>query len=207
MTGSQAQPYKLSFLTGGLLSKEAISVASAFLVIGDWAKTRAAVMDRNLVQQRTDSSTLRVSREVINRLATLGDDELRLVVDGTASERGQLLWSAVCRQYLLVEEFAREVVRERFILLTPTLSYDEYDSFMRSKALWHEELGRVTPSTYKKLRTQLFRMLREAELVSQAGRIVQPVMSTRVVDLLRRRGPDSLTIFPIPATENGLVIP
>ena len=113
----------------------------------------------------------------------------------------------VCRQYLLIEEFAREVVRERFILLTPTLTYDEYDSFMRSKALWHEELGRVAPSTYKKLRTQLFRMLREAELVSQSGRIMQPVMSTRVVDLLRRRGPDSLTIFPIPTTENGLVTP
>lgn len=192
-----SQLYKLSFATGGLLAQESLPVTSTYLQVEDWVKARVIVREQNLVQQRTPSSTLRVSREVVDRLSTLDGPELELIVKGTANERVQLLWSAVCRRYLLIEEFAREVLRERFLLLTPTLTYDEYDTFIRSKALWHEELDNLKPSTAAKLRTELFRMLREAELLSVTGRIVPPVFSARVLGLLARRGAGALTVFPI----------
>jgi hypothetical protein len=91
-----------------------------------------------------------------------------------------LLWAAACRHYDLIGEFAEEVLRERFLLLTPKLEYDDFNSFVRSKALWHEEVADLENSTLRKLRSNIFRMLVEAGLLTEDGRILQIVLSTRV---------------------------
>ncbi len=60
-------------------------------------------------------------------------------------------------------------MRERFLLLASTLDYQDFDSFVRAKALWHEELAEIKDSTLQRLRSNVFKMLREAELLSKAG--------------------------------------
>ncbi len=57
------------------------------------------------------------------------------------------MWAAACRRYDLIGEFAEEVLRERFLTLAATLGYEDFDSFMRAKALWHEELADLKDST------------------------------------------------------------
>ena len=117
-------------------------------------------------------------------------------MDSTTSERGHLLWAAACRRYDLIGEFAEEVLRERFLLLTPKLDYDDFNSFVRSKALWHEEVADLKDSTLRKLRSNVFRMLVEAGLLSEDGRILQAVLSTRVSDALSARTPSDIRFFP-----------
>ena len=51
--------------------------------------------------------------------------------------------------------------------------------------MWHEELAELKESTYRKLRSNVFRMLREAGLLSDNGRIIPAVFSDRLVDRLR----------------------
>lgn len=193
--------YRLSFAAGGLLAREAVPVASTYLKVGDWKQTRNVVRERNLIQQRTEASTLRISREVVQRLSTLDRDEVELVSDGTAHERQLMMWSAACRRYELINEFAREVLRERYLLMTPTLTHDDYDSFIRSKALWHGELDALTPLTYKKLRAELFRMLREADLLSETGHIVDAELPGRLGGLLARHGRAAFEIYPMTDVE------
>lgn len=193
--------YRLSFVAGGLLAREAVPVASTYLEVGDWKQTRDVVREHNLIQQRTEASTLRISREVVQRLSMLDRDEVELISDGTAHERQMMMWSATCRCYQLIEEFAREVLRERYLLMTPTLTHDDYDSFIRSKALWHEELNALTPLTYKKLRAELFRMLREADLLSETGHIVDAGLSGRLGRLLGRHGKAAFEIYPMTDVE------
>ena len=113
-------------------------------------------------------------------------------MDSTTSERGHLLWAAACRRYDLIGEFAEEVLRERFLLLTPTLDHDDFDSFIRGKALWHEEVAGLKDSTLRKLRANVFRMLVEAALLTEDGRILQAVLSTRVSDSLAARSAQSV---------------
>ena len=93
------------------------------------------------------------------------------------------MWAAACRRYDLIGEFAEEVLRERFLLLAPTLDYEDFDSFVRGKALWHEEVADLKDSTLQKLRSNVFRMLVEAGLLSDDGRITPG----RAVDARRRR--------------------
>ena len=119
-----------------------------------------------------------------------------LLIEATATERGYLLWAAACRRYDLIGEFAEEVVRERFLLLTPTLSYEDFDSFVRGKSLWHSELTELKESTMRKLRANVFRMLNEAGLLSDGGRLLQAALSQRVASALTARSPSDLRFFP-----------
>lgn len=193
----RASRYALSFTSGALLMREALIVAPIYLREHDWTKVRQLIEEDNLLQARTVSTAHRRAREVAQRLAVLTDDELDLLVDSTTSERGHLLWAAACRHYNLIGEFAEEVLRERFLLLTPTLNHEDFDSFIRSKALWHDEVADLKDSTLRKLRANIFRMLVEAGLLTEDGRILQAVLSSRVTDALAARTPSDIRFFPM----------
>lgn len=156
---------------------------------------RGIIAKDNLLQARTVSSGVRLSREVVQRLAVLTDDELDLLLDASATERGYLMWAAACRRYKLIGEFAEEVVRERFQLLTPTLTHGEFDGFVRGKALWHPELEELKESTVKKLRATVFRMLNEAGL-REGTQITGAVLSGRLVAAFDEREPSDVRFFP-----------
>ena len=127
--------YALSFTSGALLTREALIAAPIYLHEHDWAKVRQLIEGDNLLQSRTVSTGRRFAREVAQRLAVLADDELGLLVDSTKSERSHLLWVAACRRYDLIGEFAEEVLRERFLLLTPQLPSSVHKSARKRMSL------------------------------------------------------------------------
>lgn len=188
--------YRLSFSVGGLFSQEAIVAAPLFLQSRDWKAVRAAIDADNLLQARTVASGRRLCRELVQRLAELTSEELELLLDATPAERGHLMWAAACRRYDLIGEFAEEVVRERFLLLTPTLEPEHFESFVRGKSMWHEELSALADSTLRKLRTTVYLMLREAGLLSDSGEILQCVLSPRLAGVLEKRAPSDARFFP-----------
>jgi hypothetical protein len=188
--------YALSFTSGALLMREALVAAPIYLREHDWPKVREVIEEDNLLQSRTRSSGFRLAREVAQRLSVLTDREIELLIDATPSERGHLMWAAACRRYDLIGEFAEEVLRERFLLLASTLDHDDFDSFIRGKALWHEELVDLKDSTMRKLRATVFRMLVEAGLLSEEGQILQAVLSARVANALAERIPSDIRFFP-----------
>lgn len=185
MTDTPRKPrYALSFTSGALLVREALVAAPIYLREHDWAKVRELIEEDNLLQSRTRSSGSRLAREVAQRLSVLSDTEIELLIDATPTERGYLMWAATCRRYDLVGEFAEEVLRERFLVLGTSLDHDDFDSFIRGKALWHDEVADLKESTLRKLRSNVFRMLVEAGLLSDDGHILQAVLSARVAGVL-----------------------
>ncbi|MCA0378125.1 MAG: DUF1819 family protein [Actinobacteria bacterium] len=194
-TSQKHDRYALSFTSGALLTREAVIAAPLFLEVRDWNMVRDRLRAENLLQARTASSGFRLAREVAQRLAVLTDAELDLLQDASPSERGHLMWVAACRHYALIGDFAEEIVRERFLLLTPTLGYEDFDSFVRGKALWHPELAEVKDSTLQKLRSTVFRMLTEAGLLA-GGEIVNAALSERVRDALDAQLPSDLRYVP-----------
>lgn len=187
--------YRLAFTSGGLLVREAALIAPMCTQPRDWHSVRRAVVGQNLLQSRTHSSAVRIAREIVQRMEVLTDLELDLLREASPSERSHLMWVAACRRYTFIGDFAEEVVRERFLLLTPTLSYDDFDSFVRGKTLWHSELAEVKPSTMQKLRSTVFRMLTEVGLIV-SGEIVSAALSERVRDVLDARTPSDLRYLP-----------
>lgn len=194
-TSQKHDRYALSFTSGALLTREAVIAAPLFLEVRDWNEVRDRLRSENLLQARTASSGFRLAREVAQRLAVLTDAELDLLQDASPSERGHLMWIAACRRYAFIGDFAEEVVRERFLLLTPTLGYDDFDSFVRGKALWHPELAEVKHSTLQKLRSTVFRMLTEAGLLV-GDEIVHAPLSERVRDALDAQVQSDVRFLP-----------
>lgn len=197
MTDTPHKPrYALSFTAGALLASEAALVAPIYLGERDWIATRNRVKKENLLQSRVQTSNVRMLRALIPRLKTLTDAELQIVADGTSTERGHLMWVAACRRYSLIAEFAEEVLRDHFLTLAGTVTYEEYDSFYRAKANWHEELNEVTDLSYSKLRQVLFRMMVEAGLLTKQGQIEPALLSIRVAKCLSERTPSDIRFFP-----------
>lgn len=193
---AMAERYRLSFTTGGLFLQQAPLVVERYLALRDWKQTREQVRAENLLQVRTSAAATRISKELIARLELLDPEELEFLVDGSLREQGYLLWAATCRRYAFIRDFAREVLREHYLLMRRQLTTSDYDAFFNAKALWHVELDELAASTQSKLRQNLFRMLRDADLIS-AQHQIQPVLITpTLAHLLVHHGNEQLMIFP-----------
>lgn len=194
---AEGDRYRMSFTMGGLLTSEARLAAEIQGRTGDWALTRAQIRVEHLLGTRTEAATTRISREIVDRLATLTPDELQVVADGDPYDRALLLWSAATRRYRLIAEFGSEVLRPRFLALAPALTHGDFDMFLLEKAAWAPEIAELKQSTVSKLRQNLFRMMREAGIVSEEGSILSPMMSPVVSQLLRAHGRAAFEVFPM----------
>ena len=189
-------PYRLSFTTGGLFVPEAPVVVACYFTHRDWQNTRDQVRQDKLLQVRTDAAATRISKELVARLELLTEAELQALQELNLRDRAYLLWVAACTRYQLIHDFAIDVLREHHLLRRRQVTLSYYDSFYNSKALWHPELDALAPSTQSKLRQNLFRMLREAYLLS-AQHLIQPALPRPyLARILAQQGPEQLLIFP-----------
>lgn len=116
---------------------------------------------------------------------------------------GGLLWLAACRAYRFIGEFAVEVLTDRFLSLRTDLTYDDFDTFFSAKEEWSPKLAALSASTRAKLRAVLFRLMREAEILSQDNRILGAMLSARVLAVIQAGNPDELRYFPGAERQSG----
>ena len=189
--------YSTSFKTGnGLFSRESVNLALLYIELDDWIIVREKVVRENLLQFRTQNTLKRFCSEVISRLKTLSFDELRLLVETSPREQRYLLWIALCRRYSFIADFAVEVLRERYISLKLNLSYEDFDSFFNRKSEWHPELDQIRPATRTRVRQVLFRILREADLLTADNQINAAMLSPRLLEAIPRVNRRDLLFFP-----------
>ena len=189
--------YSMSFTTGALFYRESVRLAALFVDLKDWNAVRNTVLADNLLQARTQNTSKRVCREIISRLKTLSVQELELLIKGTSQEQTYLLWVAICRRYTFIGDFAVEIIRERFISLKVELSNEDFEAFIHKKSEWHSEIDTIQPSTRSKLRQILFKMLREAELLTVNNTINAALLSPRLVQVIAHHKRQDLLFFPV----------
>ena len=197
--------YRMSFTTGGLFQRESLKLTELYLDLGDWNSVRERALAENLLQTRTLSTLKRICREVILRLKTLRKGELDFLVEGSHQEQVYILWISVCRRYRFIAEFAVEVLRERYITLKPSLTHEDFDSFFNRKSEWDLELDKITSTTRSKLRQVLFRMLREADLLTPDSIIKQALLSSRLSELINEGRRSDALYLPMLESDLGRV--
>ena len=167
MIGADPQPYKMSFATGGLFLNESLEVARMHVSTEAWDTTLQRALEGGVTSLPKVASRRRTLREIVNRISTLDDEELDyLVQEADRQDQQALLWLATCRAYRFVREFATEVIHERFLSFQLDLPLESFDVLLAAKAEWDEGLAGVSPTTRAKLRQVLFRMMREASVIS-----------------------------------------
>jgi len=189
--------YNMSFTAGGLFLLESMSVAETYLRQKDWEKTKEIVLEENTIQSKTNASLIRFNREIISRLQLLSDAQIKLLVEGSTNEKKLVLWVATCRKHQFINDFAIEVVREKFLQLNFKMAYKDFDIFFNQKAEWHDELDKLTDSSRSKLRQVLFRMMREADILLPNDEINRIHLTSGFVETMKRTNRAEFSIFPI----------
>ena len=180
-------------------------MARLFEELRDWQVVRDRVISENLLQVRTVNTSKRFYSEIASRLKTLCIDELELLVAGSSYEQSQLLWIAVCRRYAFIADFAREVLRERYISFKRVLEPEDFDIFFNAKAEWHDELDRVAEATRRKGRQVIFKMLKEAGFLTFDSAINPAVLSDRLMETVMAHRQEDVLLFPVSVAELRLM--
>lgn len=175
---------------------ETIETARLYLELGDWAEVRKRVIDDNLYMLNAESSRKRVAGELIKRLSTLTDDEIRFLVDSHLDDQSAMLWVSVCRTYQFVSGLSATVLRDRYESGIPTYSEGSYEAFFEQESEIHPELLKLTEAGKKKMRNQIFRMLVECDLVAEDGAITPIHPSPSFVRAIDAAHQDDLDLFP-----------
>ena len=201
---NKTQRYKLSFTAIGLGLSESIKVADVYLTCQNWDATREILKQENTLQSRTNRRDVRIVREIIHRLSQLTRDQLELLVDGDLVDQRLLLWFAVCNYYSLIQEFAVEVLHEKFLAMDTHLSETDYRAFILRKIDWHPELDGIKESTQKKIRTVLFRMMRESNLLDDEDHIQRVLPSRKLSKALKSHAQFAYQLYPAFPNEFGV---
>lgn len=210
--------YRLSFTAGALLLPHGRALASYFLehapadVLDQARQTpelgsavaviRSQAIASNVLAIQSETANARYVRETLKRLSALTFDELTILTgdDAMPSDRRLIMWLAMCRYYAFVGDFATDVLRERFLLGEPTVTFDDYARFVRNKTLWHPELETLTDATAKKLRSCLFGAMAEAELLTRTDHAVMQAPPTALLAHILEVRPESLKFLPMRKT-------
>jgi len=187
----------MSFTSATLLYRESLTVAEQYSQLADWDAARQQVISHNLLQMRTLNASKRIYREIASRLKLLTPEQLALLLEGNRPEQSQLLWLAICKRYRFIYDFAVEVIREKYLRLDLNLSYDDYNLYFNDKAEWHPEVARVTAATRKKGRQVVFKMLREAELLTNQNRLIPAMLTPPLIELIQQDDSAHFAIFPV----------
>ena len=188
-----AEKYKMSFTAAGLLRNETISIATLFVSLQDWSAVQGHVLNENSIQLKAMSSRRRIFREIRLRLEKLSAGEMDVLISGTSRDVDAVLWLSICRLYVFIGDFAREVLCEKALSLQRKIEFVDFSLFVEQKSVIHPELLELTDSTMKRLRQMLFSFMRNCGLIDRNGNI-QPVLFTST---LMRTINDELVYFPI----------
>lgn len=191
------QKYRMSFSTGGLFVNESIELARHFKTGETWAASRERLLNEDIARLPKLASQTRSLREVFDRVAHLSNEERAyLVEDADRQQQQAVVWLAVCRTYRFIQEFAVEVVQDRYQSLRLNLGHETFDRYLAEKAEWDEHLAQLLPSTCAKLRQVLFRMMREGGILNNDNKIQAMQLSPQLKALIQGADPNELQIFP-----------
>lgn len=198
--------YSLSFTAGSLLYNDTLKLAYLYIDLKDWDLVQQKVLDENILQAKASSSLKRISHELISRVKLLQQDELEFLINATYQEQLYFVWLLICRRYRLIGEFATEVIRERYLIFQNTVDYSDFSIFFNHKAEFSLELNTITESTVGKLRQVLFKMARDAGLLTKDNKILATIMTENLAEQIYKHNPEEFRYFPIfDSTIKGLL--
>jgi len=200
------RPYSFSFTAASLRPEMVGTMAEYFFRSGSWEQTKRTILESNALQARSPASSIRMERELRQRLQTLTAEQLRLAHDSTMNVRTCLAWLAAVKHSAFLYEFSAEVMRGKLDLHDEVLRASDYERFISDKSPHHPELAGLAESSSTKIRRVLLLMLREIGLLTggaDLGRIHRVVLPPAVEEALRSDDPKWLAAFLLSDSEIG----
>ena len=163
--------YLMSYTAAGLMYPESLAIAEAYYKTHDWNETKEQILRENLLQKRSRGTITRQGWELVKRLKNLNDAEIEELLNSNPDRQRELLWTAVRRTYPFLDELYTELLTEKAASSDPFVTTSDLRMFYDQKSMEHQTLRDYTESTRNKLISNAMKLLREAGIVDEEGRI------------------------------------
>jgi hypothetical protein len=198
--GKQMGLYDAQISAGSLMIPESRRIARLLLSSPTPEQWNCAIEVENLLQ-KTPATARRQARLIRNRLDTLNEEGLRLVIGAEGELCSQILLAAAVRHSRLLGDFLRDVYIQSLRRLEKRLSRRQWDVFLAECEHRDEAVAIWFESTRRKLFQVIVRILAEAKYIDSTRRmgITPPLLHPQLYSYLKRLG-DTETIARMEAT-------
>lgn len=182
-------------------------MAEIYLVNEDWGVTKHRILSTNAFQCSSAASSVRMERELRQRLQHLTTAQLRLLADATSQDRARLAWLAAVKHSALLFEIAAGLLRSKLEIHDNILRPADLERFFSQQRAAHPELTRITSSSFTKIRNVLLLMLKEADILLKGRRdgglgiIHRPILPADIQEAILNDDGQWLAAFLVPDSE------
>lgn len=160
--------YKANITAGALLVPESRKIADLMLRNVSSTEWKEEVEQKNILQKLSVSSSKRVAAHIRSRLELMTPELWKMVRDGDAVLATQALFASAIKHCRILGDYLDLVVREQFKKLEDRLTPALWDEFVLSCKQRDPPMEDFPPSTAKKMRSVVHKILVEAGYLKSA---------------------------------------
>lgn len=160
--------YKANITAGALLIPESRKIADLMLRQVSAEEWKKAIEEENILQKLSVSSSKRVASFIRARLGMMNSDLWKMVRDGDGILTTQALFAAAIKHCRILGDYLDIVVRQQFRKLEDNLTPALWDEFIVSCKQRDPAMEDFPPSTAKKMRSVVHKILVEVGYLQKA---------------------------------------
>lgn len=154
--------YKANITAGALFVPESRKIADLMLSGDDPDEWKQAIEVQNILQQLSLATSVRIANFIRTRLALMTPELWELIKDGDSVTATHACFAATIKHCRFLGDYLDIVVREQFKKLEDRLTPRVWEAFLLGCKQRDPEMKEFPPSTAKKMRTNVHRILNQA---------------------------------------------
>ena len=154
--------YLGDLIGGSLMLKESQIVAELLLKKPTQEEWLEAIVNRNVLQKRSDASAKRNASTIKKRLEGMSDEYMEKIAFGNSELSTQLMFAATLINSTLLADFMRNVVLDAKRMFRENLDVGDWESFWNDRARLFPEFAYMTKSSVYKISQVAFKNLADA---------------------------------------------
>ena len=184
--------YKANITAGALLVHESRKIAELMLLGVDSNAWKKAIENQNILQKLSLASSKRIASFIRSRLELMTPELWELIKDGDSIVATHACFAAAIKHCKLLGDYLDIVVREQFRKLEDKLTPRLWEDFILGCKQREPEMEEFPPSTAKKIRSNVHKILNEAGYLKDGRKwILQRVdISPEVLEVLGENNED-----------------
>jgi len=179
--------YTANITTGALLVPESRKIADLMLKKVTVEKWKKAIEEKNILQKLSVASSKRVASFIKARLGMMTSDLWKMVRDGDSVLTTQALFAVAIKHCRILGDYLDIVVREQFKKMEDKITPALWDEFIVSCKQRDPSMEDFPPSTAKKMRSVIHKILSEAGYLesSRQWKLRKVEIVPEIMDYLR----------------------
>lgn len=154
--------YLGDLIGGSLMLRESQTIAELLLTSPTQEEWHDAVVNRNVLQKRSDASAKRNAATIKKRLDGLSSAFLEKLAFGGAELATQLMFAATLINSPMLADFMRNVVIDAKRVFREHIDQKDWENFWEDSIRLYPELGSMSESSTYKIAQVAFKLLADA---------------------------------------------